>query len=284
MRDMVWGFRPPKPRPVVTIDSKKVRGGFHARPESVSMTLWVWKAECTVYAHESADPRGPSADRTGRLVVAVASWPEQGLSGLRVAALRTDGTLQEASAEALGIKDALMDLPLLRAIQPRPPKPRQPTERERLTLRALGSLLVLGLTLTFVLLLGNPWGDRGAAYLFGTRVTVEMPAPCKSKWRGTSGHGKWEATCRAEWRTADGTVHMGTVITDRGHVSIPKYGKWFFTGEAQAYGKKAYAPSPDSTATLPGFVVLSLLTISFVMSLTYSVLTVRASRRTGRTE
>ncbi|MFF4156185.1 hypothetical protein [Streptomyces sp. NPDC001678] len=284
VRETVRGFRPPKPRAVVTIDSKKVRGGFQARPESVSTKLWAWKAECAVYAHESADPRGPSQTRTGRLVVAVAHWPERGLSALRVASLRTDGTLEEADAGELGIREALTDVPWLRAIRPaKPARPAPPerSERRRLTQRALVSGLVLGITLTFVLLSDRPrlWEGPAAAYFFGTRVTVERPAPCTSKWVGTSGHGHFEAICRAEWKTADGAAGAGTVIADGDNVSKPEPGRWLFTGEARAYGEWAYAPV-TTTPVVVTLVVASLLLISLVAFLRYAVLALTLESRT----
>ncbi|MFJ5807600.1 MULTISPECIES: hypothetical protein [unclassified Streptomyces] len=75
-------------------------------------------AECVVYVHESRAPRGTAGQDTGRLVVAAAVWPGEGLSGLRVSSYRSDGTLEEITAEGVRLEDTHLDVPWLRGCLP----------------------------------------------------------------------------------------------------------------------------------------------------------------------
>ncbi|MEU9419951.1 hypothetical protein [Streptomyces sp. NPDC048272] len=76
------------------------------------------EAECAVYVHESPAPRGTREQDTGRLVVAAAVWPAEGLSGLRVSSYRRDGTLEEITGEGVRLEDTHLDVPWLRGCLP----------------------------------------------------------------------------------------------------------------------------------------------------------------------
>ncbi|MFD5932230.1 hypothetical protein [Streptomyces sp. NPDC060333] len=107
----VRAHRPPEVAPVGTFPDL-------GASDTLRELLARVEAECAVYVHESPAPRGTGGQDTGRLVVAAAVWPGEGLSGLRVSSYRRDGTLEEITAEGVRLEDTHLDVPWLRGCLP----------------------------------------------------------------------------------------------------------------------------------------------------------------------
>ncbi|MFC9295953.1 hypothetical protein ACFTWH_07230 [Streptomyces sp. NPDC057011] len=102
----VWAFRYPQPDPLGSIASVSLleRGTVCGRLAGLG-------AECAVYVHEQL------AAGTGRLLVAVALWPAQGLSAVRTAAYGPGGRPPvEIATAGTGLED--LTVPWLAACLP----------------------------------------------------------------------------------------------------------------------------------------------------------------------
>ncbi|CAM5320600.1 hypothetical protein [Streptomyces abikoensis] len=247
VHETVHGYRFPRQRAIVTIDAEKWRGGVRASPDAVRLTLWAWRADCAVYMHEAEDPRVPGGGGRGRLVVAVAVWPRQGLSALRVASYGEDGSLEETDADLLALRASLLEVPWLPAAGT---GGRVPPERGKLIRRAVGSLIVFTALLGFLLAPAPPrlWEGPAVAYAMG-----------------------------AQWTT--GSTHRTERFSaDADDVGKAADAKRVFTGRAWAQGKWAYSRLHPSQIIFE-FAFLSLPLVSRTLFLHFAVAAVRGRRR-----
>lgn len=100
--------------------------------------------------------------------------------------------------------------------------------------------LAIGLFSLLALVRGTmpPWG---AAYTFGTPVTVELPSSCEivtiiGNGSASSGTG----TCDGTTWWVDGESHTGTLYAFASDIDRSSTGELEFTGEARAFGDWVY--------------------------------------------
>ncbi|WP_330331090.1 hypothetical protein OHS33_16060 [Streptomyces sp. NBC_00536] len=119
LQKRIWAYRHPHEEALGWIPDE---GG------SAELAGWLAgaDAECAVYVHESPGPWPPTGRGldAGRLVVAAAVWPREGLSGLRIAAYGRDGSLDEVTTDGVRLEDTHLDVPWLRSCLPGPVVPR----------------------------------------------------------------------------------------------------------------------------------------------------------------
>ncbi|MDJ0385676.1 hypothetical protein [Streptomyces sp. G-G2] len=115
LRSRIWAFRHPGVEALGWFPDEG--GSLEYRRQLAGLD-----AEAAVYVHESPGPWPPTgrAPDGGRLVVAAAVWPGAGLSGLRIAACRADGSLEEVTTGGVRLEDTHLDVPWLRTCLPVP--------------------------------------------------------------------------------------------------------------------------------------------------------------------
>ncbi|MCP3820437.1 hypothetical protein NLX86_20760 [Streptomyces sp. A3M-1-3] len=157
--------------------------------------------------------------------------------------------------------------------------------RDRSTIKGLAvlSLIITAIAVGVFFFFGSssqkPTG-WGAAYAFGTPVTVQLPSSCSIETIvGRGGGGSRSGKCEGSTWTADGKPVTGTLYAKADDLPRSDGGR-SFTGEARALGDRAYG-EPETADTLLHLSLMGAAALGLLGLLGCGIAAILPARRSG---